>query len=51
MIVKVTKGVNRCYVSIIENFTFDGNGYRKHWKDIFNKNIAVISCDVDIEMK
>jgi len=37
-------------VSIID-FSSGGNGYRKHWKDIFNKNIAVISCDVDIEMK
>ena len=37
-------------VSIID-FSSGGNGYRKHWKDIFNKNIAFIPYDVDIEMK
>jgi len=37
-------------VSIID-FSSGGNGYRKHWKDIFNKNIVIISFDVDNEMK
>ena len=37
-------------VSIID-FSSGGNGYRKHWKDIFNKNIVFIPYDVDIEMK